>query len=233
MRPARWASTAASSGVLPSASRALASAGSAASRRSTVASSPRLIAAKSSVPRWARSARARVRAAQFREPVLGELLQVLEAGTIGEGHDAPSFHVPGVRGIGRKVVMSASSDRWVRPFTRTVGRLDGSEASLRLASAKSRPRVESPRYVPHPSHALPLLCSRAAPGGGGGEALPAPARHAATGQQTAYCQERRPMMCIVLVGTLAQREGWGWGLPPGSRVFCALPKSGGPISWLD
>jgi hypothetical protein len=70
-------------------------------------------------------ARTRVRAAQPDEPVLGELLQILEAGTIGEGHDAPSFHVPGVRGIGRKVVMSPSNDRWVRPFTRTVSRLDG------------------------------------------------------------------------------------------------------------
>ena len=48
MSAARCASTAAVSGVLPSSSRALASAGCAASRRSTVASSPARIAAKSS-----------------------------------------------------------------------------------------------------------------------------------------------------------------------------------------
>src|SRR5215475_7217642 len=40
------------------------------------------------------------------EAVLGELLQILEIGTIRQGHDAPSFLVPGVRGVGRKVVMS-------------------------------------------------------------------------------------------------------------------------------
>lgn len=70
-------------------------------------------------------ARARVRAAQRLEPVLGELLQILEAGTIGERHETPSFRVPGVRGIGRKVVAASCTNRWVRPFTRTVSRLDG------------------------------------------------------------------------------------------------------------
>src|SRR5215470_1161994 len=49
-----------------------------------------------------------VGALQVVEPVLGELLQVLEIGTIRQGHDAPSFHVPGVRGVGRKVVTSIS-----------------------------------------------------------------------------------------------------------------------------
>jgi hypothetical protein len=66
-----------------------------------------------------------IRAVQLLEPVLGELLQVLEAGTIGKGHDAPPFHVPGVRDIGRKVVPSSLRSRWVRPFTRTVRRLAG------------------------------------------------------------------------------------------------------------
>ena len=66
-----------------------------------------------------------IRPAQLLEPVLGELLEVLEAGTIGERHGAPPFHVPGVRGIGRKVVPSSLRSRWVRPFTRTVCRLAG------------------------------------------------------------------------------------------------------------
>src|SRR5215475_15405290 len=43
------------------------------------------------------------------EAVLGELLQVLEVGTIRQGHGAPSFLVPGVREVGRKVVMSIRS----------------------------------------------------------------------------------------------------------------------------
>ncbi|HEY7203982.1 MAG TPA: hypothetical protein VIA61_06775 [Methylomirabilota bacterium] len=67
----------------------------------------------------------RIGAAKIPERVLGELLQEFEIGAIRQGRDAPSFHVPGVRGIGRKVAMSMSSDRWVRPFTRTVSRLDG------------------------------------------------------------------------------------------------------------
>jgi hypothetical protein len=68
---------------------------------------------------------ARISAAKILKRVLGELLQVLEIGAIRQRHHAPSFHVPGVRGIGRKVAVSMSSDRWVRPFTRTVSRLDG------------------------------------------------------------------------------------------------------------
>src|SRR5215510_8657223 len=50
-----------------------------------------------------------VRVLEVAEPVLGELLQVLETGTIRQGHGAPSFLVPGVRGVGRKVVMSIRS----------------------------------------------------------------------------------------------------------------------------
>ena len=68
---------------------------------------------------------AAVDATHLLEAVLGELSQVLEAGTIGERHGAPPFHVPGVRGIGRKVVPSSLRSRWVRPFTRTVRRLVG------------------------------------------------------------------------------------------------------------
>jgi len=50
-----------------------------------------------------------IRALQVVKPVLGELLQVLEVGTIRQRHGAPSFLVPGVRGVGRKVVMSTRS----------------------------------------------------------------------------------------------------------------------------
>ena len=66
-----------------------------------------------------------IAALQLPELFLGKLLQVLEVGTIRQGHDAPSFHsarCPRYRAEGGDV---DSHDRWVQPFTRTVSRLDG------------------------------------------------------------------------------------------------------------
>src|SRR5262249_50073030 len=74
-------------------------------------------------------------AAQLYEAVLGQLLQELQVGTIGERHDAPSFHVPVSAVSGGRWWCRLPDRRWVRPFTRTVSRLDGSS---RECTARSR-----------------------------------------------------------------------------------------------
>jgi len=68
---------------------------------------------------------ARLRQTQLAQTVLGELLQVLEVGAIGKRHDPPSFHVPVSAVSGGRWWCRLPDSRWVRPFTRTVSRLDG------------------------------------------------------------------------------------------------------------
>src|SRR5262245_60616611 len=70
--------------------------------------------------------RSRVTCAQLGEPLLGGLFEPIKVGLGREGlrHDIPSFFAPGDRSSrARKKDVSAQCWRWVRPFTRSVGRL--------------------------------------------------------------------------------------------------------------
>jgi hypothetical protein len=64
--------------------------------------------------------------AQRDEPLLGGLPEPIEIGIRGQSlrHGKPSFPAPGDHNArARKKEMSAKRWRWVRPFTRSVGRL--------------------------------------------------------------------------------------------------------------
>src|SRR5262244_2520003 len=105
------------------------------------------------------------------EAVPGELLQILEVGTIRQGHGAPSFLVPGVRDVGRKVVMSIRSAGWFNPSR------GPSAAWTALAESTSAPRqrrTTTPRPLPSGaalhlgpflSRRRPIISSCAAPQG--------------------------------------------------------------------
>src|SRR5215813_10448728 len=88
-----------------------------------------------------------VRVLEVAEPVLGELLQVLETGTIRQGHGAPSFLVPGVRGVGRKVVMSIRSAGGFNPSRGPSAAWTALFASLLRHGAKSRPGEEDTCFL--------------------------------------------------------------------------------------
>src|SRR5262249_41524620 len=81
------------------------------------------------------------------EAVLGELLQILEVGTIRQGHGAPSFLVPGVRGVGRKVVMSVRSAGGFNPSRGPSAAWTALFASLLRHGAKSRPGEEDTCFL--------------------------------------------------------------------------------------
>ena len=69
----------------------------------------------------------RVLSTQALQLIFCGLLQPLDAGTRGQGtrHATPSLQEPGVRvAAGRKKAKTVAGNRWVQPFTRTVGFLE-------------------------------------------------------------------------------------------------------------
>ena len=78
--------------------------------------------------------------AQLRQPLLGGLLQPVDIGAGGKcfGHETPSLSAPGVRSSRAERRCGAHRyERWVQPFTRTVGHLVSQASILDRAALKS------------------------------------------------------------------------------------------------